>query len=522
MATTAVAKEEQVHLKRVFTLWGCVAYVVSTMIGTGIFITPNRVFALTGSPAASLAVWTGTAVINFVCAFCYVELGLTFPKSGSDYVFIHEAFGEFPSFVFSFGLVVFRNSSARAAYALAFSNYFLQIFWDGCHPPILLKKILAVLVLSTLGMINSYSAKLGVQTAGIASMAKMLGVLSIVLPGIGYIFLGKADHLADFTANSSEDIGDYVTAFYGVYFTFSGAFFIVNVIEEVCEPVKRNLILGIIISVGFVTVLFILTNVALFAVLSPTEIISSEAVAMTFVCKLLPGAKWFMPLIVALSVFGSVNNSIIHGSRLTLSGTRNGHFPRSLSLVQDRLATPISSVFFNTAISIFMVSFNDLFSLIVYVSYLTNVTIALSVFGLIYCRLKRPELERPFKLPLWIPCLYVLVLLVLLVYPFVNKPMETCLSLMILFSGVPLYFLFVRKTFITENEKFLRFQAWTTHSLQKLFMALPATFDDDKTQETLEKTDVFEQNGGTHSNGKIAETNGRTLEKHPLLNGKVD
>lgn len=500
-------KGKPVHLKRVFTLWGCVAYVVSTMIGTGIFVTPKNVYMLTGSPAANLAVWIGTAVINFVCAFCYVELGLTFPKSGSDYVFIHEAFGEFPSFVFSFGLVVFRNSSARAAYALAFSNYFLQVFWEGCHPPALLKKMLAALVLSLLGVINSYSAKLGVQTAGVASMAKMLGVLSIVLPGIAYLFMGKTEYLEDFTANSSSDLGDYVTAFYGVYFTFSGAFFIVNVIEEVKEPVKKNLILSVILSVGFVTVLFILTNVALMAVLSPSEIISSEAVANTFINKLFPGAKWFMPIIVAISVFGSVNNSIIHGSRLTLSGTRNGHFPESLSLVQNRLATPITSIVFNIVISIFMVSFNDIFSLIVYVSYLTNVTIALSVFGLIYCRIKRPELKRPFKLPLVIPCLYVLVLLVLLIYPFYNKPFETSLSIVILLSGIPLYFLLVRKNSISENKKFLQFQSWITHTTQKLFLAVPATFDDDNLVQT---------------NGKSEAANGKPEGHRPLLNGNLD
>ena len=101
--------------------------------------------------------------------------------------------------------------------------------------------------------------------------------------------------------------------------------------------------------------------------LSPGEIANSDAVAMTLITTFSRDylgnfdVRWFMPAVVAFSVFGSINNSIIHGSRLTLSSTRNGHFPKSLNLVQSTYLTPVTSVVFNTGLSVMMVATDSIY-----------------------------------------------------------------------------------------------------------------------------------------------------------------
>lgn len=89
-----------------------------------------------------------------------------------------------------------------------------------------------------------------------------------------------------------------------------------------------------------------LANVAYFAVLSPDEILTSNAVAVTFGEKVLGIFQWIMPLSVALSTFGGLNGGIFASSRLFFVGARSGHLPGSLAMINLRYFTPMPSLLF--------------------------------------------------------------------------------------------------------------------------------------------------------------------------------
>lgn len=95
-----------------------------------------------------------------------------------------------------------------------------------------------------------------------------------------------------------------------------------------------------------VTLVYALTNVAYFIVLSNDEIRSSEAVAVTFSEKILGVMSWIMPLFVALCTFGSLNGAIYASSRLFFVGARNGHLPLAISLIDIKRLTPVPSLIF--------------------------------------------------------------------------------------------------------------------------------------------------------------------------------
>jgi L-type amino acid transporter 5 len=96
-----------------------------------------------------------------------------------------------------------------------------------------------------------------------------------------------------------------------------------------------------------VTIIYVITNVAYFAVLPANEIQSSLAVAVTFGDKMLPSfLTWLMPLFVACSTFGSLNGAIFASSRLFFVGARNGHLPAAISLINVKCLTPIPSILF--------------------------------------------------------------------------------------------------------------------------------------------------------------------------------
>lgn len=95
-----------------------------------------------------------------------------------------------------------------------------------------------------------------------------------------------------------------------------------------------------------VILVYLLTNVAYFAVLTSDEISMSEAVAVTFSDKILGMWSWIMPIFVALCTFGSLNGAIYTSSRLFFVGARNGHLPLAISLIDVKRLTPVPSLIF--------------------------------------------------------------------------------------------------------------------------------------------------------------------------------
>ena len=87
---------ESVGLRREVNIFGAISILIGTIIGSGIFSVANRV----ESVGASLLVWTGCGVITMLGSLCYLELGTTFPKSGGEVVYLREAFGPLPAFMF--------------------------------------------------------------------------------------------------------------------------------------------------------------------------------------------------------------------------------------------------------------------------------------------------------------------------------------------------------------------------------------------------------------------------------------
>src|SRR6266545_1029168 len=115
-------------LLRQIGFFSATALVISNMIGTGIFATTGFMAADLGSARLILACWTVGALFALAGALSYSELGINFPSSGGEYVYLTHAYG--PEWGFMTGWVSFFAgfSAPIAAAALAFSDYLGYFF----------------------------------------------------------------------------------------------------------------------------------------------------------------------------------------------------------------------------------------------------------------------------------------------------------------------------------------------------------------------------------------------------------
>lgn len=210
--------------------------------------------------------------------------------------------------------------------------------------------------------------------------------------------------------------------------------------EELRDPF-RNLPRAIYISVPLVTLIYLLANIAYFTVLTPEEILTSNAVAVTFGDRILGSFAWIMPLSVALSTFGGLNGGIFASSRLFFVGARRGHLPDSLAMINVKYFTPMPSLVFLGLLSVLYLTTTQVYVLINYATFVESSSILASIGALLYLRYHEPERERPIKVHLALPILFFVICLFLVLLPFYVSPMEAGMGIIITLTGIPVYML---------------------------------------------------------------------------------
>uniref|UniRef100_A0A667YEA1 Solute carrier family 7 member 10 n=1 Tax=Myripristis murdjan TaxID=586833 RepID=A0A667YEA1_9TELE len=405
------------------------------IIGSGIFISPKGVLEHSGSVGLALVVWVLGGCIAALGSLCYAELGVTIPKSGvrrSD-VGLQIA-------------VLIMYPTTLAVIALTFSSYVLQPVFPNCVPPYMATRMLSTTCLCELFLtwVNCSSVRLATRIQDIFTVGKLMALGLIIVVGLVQIFNGKtftdqSEHLLKpGCQDRPPSVGQIALAFLQASFAFSGWNFLNYVTEEVVEP-RRNLPRAIYISIPLVTFVYTLTNIAYFSSMSPEELLSSNAVAVTFGEKLLGMFSVIMPISVALSTFGGINGYLFTSSRLCFSGAREGHLPSLLAMIHFKKCTPIPALLCTATIVILCIG--ETHNLINYVSFINYLSYGVTIAGLLYYRWKKPNLYRPIKVNLLVPVCYLLFWALLLGFSLYSEPVVCGVGLVIMLTGVPVYFL---------------------------------------------------------------------------------
>ncbi|XP_013409620.1 Y+L amino acid transporter 2 isoform X2 [Lingula anatina] len=467
--TDSSGRTDAVTLKKEMGLLQGVAIIVGTIVGSGIFVSPKGVLQYSGSVGASLMLWAACGVVSLVGAMCYTELGTFILISGADYAYIRHSFGNFVGFLFLWVLLVIITPTSNAIIALTFANYMIQPFFPHCPNPEIPTRLLAAACLCLLTFVNCASVKWANKVQVFFTAAKLLALAIIIITGIVRFAMGHTESFENAFEGSSDLAGDYGLAFFSGFFSYTGWNYLNFVTEEIKNP-NKNLPRSIWISIPVVTGFYILVNIAYFTVLSPAEMLASDAVAVTFAEKMFGIMAWIMPVFVACSCFGGLNGCIIASSRLFFIGGRNGHLPDFLSLINTKHFTPVPALLFSCILSLLMLVTTDVYTLISYMTFIEVLIVFMSVTGLLYLRYREPNAVRPIKVSLWIPISFVLMCFVLLVLPLIFEAKECLIGILIMSTGIPVYWLGV--LWKRKPKSFLNLTASFTILVQKMFMAV--------------------------------------------------
>jgi APA family basic amino acid/polyamine antiporter len=478
------------EFRRALGLFDSVMVVAGIMVGSGIFIVSAEISRQVGSSGWLLVAWVITGVLTVAGALSYGELAAMMPEAGGMYVYLREAFSPVLGFLYGWTLLTVIQTGTIAAVAIAFARFSGVLFpgirednyliapvqvVPGYALSLSTAQLLAIVIVVLIALVNCYGVEWGKWIQNVFTVAKLGGMVALLGLGAVVAFLRPAVLRANFAApwhpvNLTAIHGLEATTAFGLFVALcvsqTGSLFsadswhdITFVAAEVRNP-KRNLPLSLAIGTSSVIVLYLLCNLCYLAAL-PLHAIQTapqDRVATLTVEAALPGlGRAAMALLIMVSTFGTVNALTLAGGRACYAMAQDRLFFQRAGVL-NRARVPGWALAMQCCWSAFLVlprthdrvtgAYGNLYSnLLDYVISAALLFYILTVAGLFRLRRTRPNANRPYRAwgyP-WLPALYIAGAAVILVVLFFYRTTTTWPGLLIIASGLPIYFAIRRR-----------------------------------------------------------------------------
>lgn len=384
-----------------------VGLIVGIVLGAGIFKTPSLVAANAGSEGGLLLAWLAGGVISLVGALCYAELATTYPSAGGDYHFLFRALGRGPAFLFAWARLTVIPTGSIALLAFAFGDYASQILRLGEHS----SDIYAALVVVALTAVNILGVRQGATTQNALTLVEVLGLALIIAVGLGAASSGLPETLASVGQGEGTGGSGAPPAMWGlvmvfVLLTYGGWNEAAYMSAELRGP-RRGLVRALVWSIGLVTALYLLVNVAYLHVLGLSGMGRSEAVAADLMLRTVGGGgAWLISVIIAVSALTSANATILLGARTNYAFGRDFPLFSAMGRWQERTGSPTNALLVQGAISLALVGLGSVTrqgfqTMVEYTAPVFWLFFLLTGVSLIVLRVREPHAERPFRVPLY-------------------------------------------------------------------------------------------------------------------------
>jgi APA family basic amino acid/polyamine antiporter len=461
MASSAVTNQRRPELVRELNVWHATAIVAGTIIGSGIFLVPKEMMQAVGTAKLVYLVWIVGGVLSFAGALTYAELGALKPEASGEYVYIRDAYGPLPGFLYSWTWFLIAKpasiASITAGLVRVLGNFaafgFLShpILQVGSSYTLTWGTILAIVATSLISVLNY----LGVRKAGNFQLVfTALKVLMIaVIIGAGFSAAsGSWSNFSTMFTGAKGGVAGFIVALVAALWAYDGWNDLNMVSGEIKNP-ERSIPVALIAGVALVAVLYIGVNGAVQYVMPAAAVAGSQvpASAATQIALGRAGAL-LVSAGMALSMLVTLNGTIMSGGRIPFALARDGYFFKALAEVHPRFHTPALAIVVQALLAILLLlgggGFKDFIELAIFAEWLFYMIAASTIFVF---RAREPNLVRPYRV--WgypvVPALFVLCAAVLLYYTFMDKlhtsVAGTLVMTGVILAGVPIYIYFARK-----------------------------------------------------------------------------
>ena len=462
--------------------------VAGSMIGSGIFIVSADIARQVGSPGWLLVVWIITGLLTVGAALSYGELAAMMPKAGGMYVYLKEAYGPLWGFLYGWTHFLVIGTATIAAVAVAFSrftgilipqisesSYIIEPIRLGSSSyafSLSTAQLLGIVMIVFLTAINTRGLNLGKFIQNVFTFAKTGSLIALIVLGIivglvSYPQIAAANFGDMWTMRGGlQDVGGLTAATtFGLFvalcvaqtnslFSADAWHNVTFTAGEVKDP-KRNLPLSLLLGTGGVIALYLLANIAYLKTLTfeGMQKVPSDRVGSATAEVIFPGVgAALMAVAIMISTFGCNNGLIFAGPRAYYAMARDGLFfqkagelnkfrvPAWALLIQGILAALYVLPRTVRADGGYGSLYNDLLTYVISAALIFYILAIAAVFVL---RAKQPNAERPYKAvgyPI-VPALYCVGAAIILVVLFVYQTTATWPGLLIVLTGVPVYFI---------------------------------------------------------------------------------
>lgn len=442
--------------KENLSVFDAVVIIVGVVVGVGIFRTPSIVASVSDSGAMLILFWGLGGLLSCIGALCYAELTSTYPHCGGDYFFLKKSFGGVLSFLFAWSRMTVIQTGSIAMIAFLIGDYAAGIFSLGPGTNV----IYAVATVATLTFVNILGLKQGKRTQHILVAMIIFGILGAITFSV-FLTPPAGDMIAGNVIPAGPALG---TAMIFVLLTYGGWNEAAFISAEVRSK-RKNMVKVMLYSIGIITAVYLLVNIALLRGLGLAAMAESRAVVSDLMETAVgaTGAR-IITILILISALSTINATIITGARTNYALGSDYPLLKFLGKWEAARHTPLNALLAQGAIATGLIFFGagSRDGFVMMIEYTAPVfwffffMAGLSVFVL---RHKHPDTERAFKVPLYplTPAVFCLACLYMLYSSIVYTGVGGIVGIVVLLTGIPLLLL-QKKKYAAQTETHQTFE----------------------------------------------------------------